>query len=95
MLNKKKLGILGLTFSLMLAGCGTTGESGQTAGMTEPDITVAVSTEGPEVEEISGITAEELADYMHNLAKLSKREGIGEAILLREALDMLLKKYDN
>ena len=28
------------------------------------------------------------------LAKLSKREDIGEAILLREALDMLLKKYD-
>lgn len=28
------------------------------------------------------------------LTKLSKREGVGEAILLREALDMLLKKYD-
>ena len=34
-------------------------------------------------------------DQLQRLAKLSKREGIGEAILLREALDMLLKKYDN
>lgn len=33
-------------------------------------------------------------DQLSRLAKLSKREGIGEAILLREALDMLLKKYD-
>ncbi len=33
-------------------------------------------------------------DQLKNLTKLSKREGIGEAILLREALDMLLKKYD-
>ena len=33
-------------------------------------------------------------DQLQRLAKLSKREGIGEAILLREALDMLLKKYD-
>ncbi|MCQ2538249.1 MAG: diguanylate cyclase [Lachnospiraceae bacterium] len=32
---------------------------------------------------------------LQSLTKLSKREGIGEAILLREALDMLLKKYDN
>ncbi len=32
-------------------------------------------------------------DQLKNLTKLSKREGIGEAILLREALDMLLKKY--
>jgi len=31
---------------------------------------------------------------LQRLAKLAKREGIGEAILLREALDMLLKKYD-
>ncbi len=30
---------------------------------------------------------------LQSLTKLSKREGIGEAILLREALDMLLKKY--
>ena len=34
-------------------------------------------------------------DQLQRLAKLSKLEGIGEAILLREALDMLLKKYDN
>ena len=33
-------------------------------------------------------------DQLQRLAKLGKREGIGEAILLREALDMLLKKYD-
>ena len=33
-------------------------------------------------------------DQLQRLAKLAKREGIGEAILLREALDMLLKKYD-
>lgn len=33
-------------------------------------------------------------DQLKSLTKLSKREGVGEAILLREALDMLLKKYD-
>ena len=33
-------------------------------------------------------------DQLQRLAKLSKREGIGEAILLREALDMLIRKYD-
>lgn len=33
-------------------------------------------------------------DQLKALTKLSKREGIGEAILLREALDILLKKYD-
>lgn len=33
-------------------------------------------------------------DQLKRLTKLSKREGVGEAILLREALDMLLKKYD-
>ena len=33
-------------------------------------------------------------DQLQRLAKLAKKEGIGEAILLREALDMLLKKYD-
>ncbi len=33
-------------------------------------------------------------DQLQRLSKLGKREGIGEAILLREALDMLLKKYD-
>ena len=34
-------------------------------------------------------------DQLQRLSKLAKTEGIGEAILLREALDMLLKKYDN
>jgi len=33
-------------------------------------------------------------DQLQRLTALSKAEGIGEAILLREALDMLLKKYD-
>ncbi len=33
-------------------------------------------------------------EQLHRLTKISKREGIGEAILLREALDALLKKYD-
>lgn len=33
-------------------------------------------------------------DQLKALTKLSKKEGIGEAILLREALDILLKKYD-
>ena len=33
-------------------------------------------------------------DQLQRLAKLAKTEGVGEAILLREALDMLLKKYD-
>ena len=33
-------------------------------------------------------------DQLQRLAKLAKKEGIGEAILLREALDMLLKKND-
>ena len=33
-------------------------------------------------------------DQLQRLAKLSKREGVGEAILLREGLDLLLKKYD-
>lgn len=31
---------------------------------------------------------------LKRLTKASQREGIGEAVLLREALDMLLKKYD-
>ena len=39
-------------------------------------------------------TSHYTGDQLQRLAKLSKREGIGEAILLREALDMLLKKYD-
>ncbi len=33
-------------------------------------------------------------DQLQRLAKLSKKEGVGEAILLREGLDLLLKKYD-
>lgn len=33
-------------------------------------------------------------DQLQRLAKLAKREGVGEAILLRESLDLLLKKYD-
>lgn len=39
-------------------------------------------------------TSHYTSDQLKRLTKLSKREGIGEAILLREALDMLLKKYD-
>ena len=39
-------------------------------------------------------TSHYTGDQLQRLAKLSKREGIGEAILLREALDILLKKYD-
>ena len=33
-------------------------------------------------------------DQLLRLTKAAKQEGVGEAILLREALDMLLKKYD-
>lgn len=39
-------------------------------------------------------TSHYTSDQLSSLTKLSKREGVGEAILLREALDMLLKKYD-
>ena len=39
-------------------------------------------------------TSHYTVDQLQRLTKLSKREGLGEAILLREALDMLLKKYD-
>lgn len=39
-------------------------------------------------------TAHFTADQLKRLNTLSKREGVGEAILLREAMDMLLKKYD-
>lgn len=39
-------------------------------------------------------TSHYTADQLKRLTKLSKREGIGEAILLREALDMLFSKYD-
>ena len=40
-------------------------------------------------------TSHYTADQLKRLTKLSKREGIGEAILLREALDILLKKYED
>lgn len=40
-------------------------------------------------------TSHYTADQLRRLTALSKREGVGEAILLREALDMLLKKYPN
>jgi diguanylate cyclase (GGDEF)-like protein len=39
-------------------------------------------------------TSHYTSDQLKCLTKLSKKEGVGEAILLREALDMLLKKYD-
>lgn len=39
-------------------------------------------------------TAHFTSDQLKRLNLLSKREGVGEAILLREAMDMLLKKYD-
>ncbi len=51
---------------------------------------VAMAKEEKMVPKTSHYTQEQLK----RLAKLAKREGIGEAILLREALDMLLKKYD-
>ncbi|MFZ5352284.1 MAG: diguanylate cyclase [Bacillota bacterium] len=34
-------------------------------------------------------------EQLQRLAALAKKEGVGEAVLLREALDDLLKKYDN
>lgn len=40
-------------------------------------------------------TSHYTSDQLKRLTRLSKKEGIGEAILLREALDMLLKKYEN
>lgn len=51
---------------------------------------VALCREEKMVPKTSHYTSEQLK----RLTKLSKREGIGEAILLREALDMLLKRYD-
>jgi predicted DNA-binding protein len=42
------------------------------------------------VAKISHYTYEQL----QRLGELAKREGLGEAVLLREALDDLLKKYD-
>lgn len=51
---------------------------------------VAMAKEEKMVPKTSHYTQEQLK----RLSKLSKREGIGEAILLREAIDMLFKKYD-
>ncbi len=51
---------------------------------------VAMAREEKMIPKTSHYTQEQL----QRLSKLSKLEGIGEAILLREALDMLLKKYD-
>ncbi len=45
-------------------------------------------------EKMTPKTSHYTRDQLQRLSKLSKREGVGEAILLREALDMLLKKYD-
>lgn len=39
-------------------------------------------------------TSHYTAEQLKRLTKVSKREGLGEAVLLREALDALLKKYD-
>jgi diguanylate cyclase (GGDEF)-like protein len=39
-------------------------------------------------------TSHYTVDQLQRLTKLSKREGVGEAVLLREALNALLKKYD-
>lgn len=39
-------------------------------------------------------TSHYTSDQLKRLTALSKREDIGEAVLLREAVDMLLKKYD-
>lgn len=39
-------------------------------------------------------TSHYTVDQLQRLTKLSKREGVGEAVLLREALNTLLKKYE-
>ncbi len=51
---------------------------------------VCLSREEKMVTKTSHYTYEQL----QRLSELAKREGLGEAILLREALDDLLKKYD-
>lgn len=51
---------------------------------------VAMAKEEKMIPKTSHFTQEQL----QRLSKLSKQEGIGEAILLREGLDLLLKKYD-
>ena len=45
-------------------------------------------------EKMATKTTHYTAEQLQRLSRLSKKEGIGEAVLLREALDMLLKKYD-
>ena len=39
-------------------------------------------------------TSHYAADQLERLTKVAKREGMGEAVLLREALDLLLRRYD-
>jgi diguanylate cyclase (GGDEF)-like protein len=51
---------------------------------------VAMAKEEKMIPKTSHFTQEQL----QRLSLLAKQEGIGEAILLREALDLLLKKYD-
>ena len=77
MLNKKNLGILGLTLSLVFAGCTAPDGTGQTE--STPDITIAVSDNEGITEDVesTGITAEELADYMHSLALQKSLKTIG------------------
>ncbi len=52
---------------------------------------VCLSREEKMVTKTSHYTYEQL----QRLAQLAKKEGVGEAVLLREALDDLLKKYDD
>ncbi len=77
MLNKKNLGILGLTLSLVFAGCTAPDGTGQTENT--PDITITVSDNEGITEDVesTGITAEELADYMHSLALQKSLKTIG------------------
>jgi hypothetical protein len=51
---------------------------------------VCLSREEKMVTKTSHYTYEQL----QRLSELAKKEGLGEAVLLREALDDLLKKYD-
>ena len=52
---------------------------------------ISLSREEKMITKTSHYTQEEL----ERLSKLAKREGVGEAVLLREALDDLLKRYDD
>ena len=45
-------------------------------------------------EEMVTKTSHYTQGQLHGLSRLAKREGIGEAVLLREALDDLLRKYN-